>query len=116
MMRLWYTESEIDEAKQEAQRAVDQMNAELPFYVRGDVKIRMAWKREMQGSTAALSDRETVVTYIPEAELLFDDVVIRRELLDFILLDMLKLEMKAMSRGLTPRDERGIRNADSGCM
>ena len=107
MMKLWYTESEIDEAKQEAQRAVDQMNAELPFYVRGDVKIRMAWKREMQGSTGALSDREAVVTYIPEAELLFDDVVIRRELLDFILLDMLKLEMKAMSRGLTPRDEQG---------
>ena len=47
-MKLWYnTTGELDEARQEAQREVERMNAELPAYINGDVKLRMAWRKEL---------------------------------------------------------------------
>lgn len=87
-MKLWYTRTELPDAQQEAQREVDRMNAELPGYVKGDLQLRMAWREEP--GIGQLS------TFIPEAELLVNGEVARRDLLELLLLDLLHIQMNAI--------------------
>ena len=87
-MKLWYTKLELMEAKAEAQREVERMNADLPHFIEGDVKLRMAWRAEP--GIGALT------TYIPEAELVVNGEPVKRDLLDLLLLDLLHLQMKAL--------------------
>lgn len=94
-MNLWYKPCELREAQQEAQQIVDSLNNELPIYVKGDVKVRMAWRED------TLTEREGFTDivgrcYIPEAEILVNEVVVRKELLDLIAIDIYSLEMKAL--------------------
>ena len=92
-MKLWYKADELAEAKQEAQKMVEELNAEMPAYINGDIKIRMAWREDDVVELGAVSR-----CHIPEAELLVNGEVARRELLDLIALDILALEMKAIAR------------------
>lgn len=88
-MKLWYTKHELMDAEAEAQREVERMNAELPHYFKGDVQLRMSWRTEL--------GIEALATYIPEAELMVNGEPVKRDLLDFLLLDLLQLQMKALS-------------------
>lgn len=92
-MKLWYKAHELPAAREEAQKAVEQMNAEIPHYINGDVKIRMAWREDelVENDVAGRC-------YIPEAELLVNGETARRELLDFILLDLNALILKTMTK------------------
>ena len=90
-MKLWYnTSGELREAEQEAQREVERMNAELPHYINGDVKLRMAWRKEL-----AIGN---LPVYIPEAELLVNGEVARRDLLDLLLLDLLHIQLETIAK------------------
>lgn len=90
-MKLWYnTTGELLEAEQEAQREVERMNAELPYYINGDVKLRMAWRKELTIGQLPV--------YIPEAELLVNGEVARRDYLDLLLLDLLQIQLKAIAK------------------
>lgn len=99
-MKLWYKRDELPEAQQEAQHTVEMMNAEIPGYINGDVKIRMAWREDV-----LVENDVAGRCYIPEAELLVNGEVTRRELLDFIVLDLNALMLKALSRN-TWRNEK----------
>ena len=88
-MKLWYKTDELRDAQQEAEKMVEELNAEIPTYINGDIKIRMAW-REDELVELGVASR----CHIPEAELLINGEVARRELLDLIALDILALEMK----------------------
>ena len=92
-MKLWYKRDELAEAQQEAQKMVEELNAEMPAYINGDIKIRMAWKEDELVDLGVVSR-----CHIPEAELLVNGEVARRDLLDLITLDILALEMKAISQ------------------
>jgi len=102
-MKLWYKRDELPEAKQEAQQDVERMNAEIPSYINGDVKIRMAWREEEYRE----HDRPLIPLrcYIPEAELLINGEVARRELLDFILLDLDALILKVMAKNFWRKEK-----------
>ena len=90
-MKLWYnTSGELREAEQEAQREVERMNSELPHYINGDVKLRMAWRKEL-----AIGN---LPVYIPEAELLVNGEVARRDLLDLLLLDLLHIQLETIAK------------------
>ena len=95
-MKLWYKTDELRDAQQEAEKMVEELNAEIPTYINGDIKIRMAW-REDELVELGVASR----CHIPEAELLINGEVARRELLDLIALDILALEMKALTRRKT---------------
>lgn len=107
-MKLWYTKWELREARQEAQQLVDKMNDELPIYIRGDVKLRMAWREEPRSSEHVPIEDMRVYgatalrTFIPEAELLINGEVARRDILDLLLLDLLHLQMKCLSKNFHP--------------
>lgn len=91
-MKLWYKRDELADAQQEAQKMVEELNAEMPAYINGDVKIRMAW-REDELVELGVASR----CHIPEAEVLVNGEVTRRDLLDLIALDILALEMHAVA-------------------
>lgn len=101
-MKLWYTKPEIRDAKLEAQQLVDKYNAEIPQFIRGDIRIRMAWRVDVRTREAIpLEDwkqygEAALPAYIPEAELLVNGEVVMRDLLDLILIDINRLEMKAI--------------------
>ena len=96
-MKLWYQQKEIREARLEAQRLVDSLNKEIPTYINGDVKVRMAWVED------TLTENATGVDiikpcFIPEAELLVNGEAVRKEHIDLVALDVYFLEMKALRR------------------
>lgn len=101
-MKLWYIKPELREAQQEAEEIVALYNKEIPYYIRGDVKIRMAWRVDIRArETIPLEDwkqygEAVLPAYIPEAELLVNGEVVVRDLLDLILIDINRLEMKAI--------------------
>lgn len=95
-MKLWYKTDELRDAQQEAERMVEELNAEIPAYITGDIKIRMAWRGDELVELGVASR-----CYIPEAELLINGEVARRELLDLIALDIIALELKAITRRKT---------------
>ena len=94
-MNLWYKPYELQEAQQEAQQLVDNLNKEIPIYLNGDVKVRMAWREDTLMETVKGTD---IVgrCYIPAAEILVNGIVSRIDHLDLIALDIYALEMKAM--------------------
>ncbi len=101
-MKLWYIKPELREAQQEAEEIVALYNKEIPYYIRGDVKIRMAWRVDVRSrETVPLEGwkqygEAVLPAYIPEAELLVNGEVVMRNLLDLILIDVNRLEMKAI--------------------
>lgn len=96
-MKLWYVSNEMDEARAETQKLVDSLNSEIPTYINGDVKIKMAWREESVAECGYMpSDSPRMLTYIPEAEVLINGEVAKRDLLELIALDIYALEMKAM--------------------
>lgn len=95
-MKLWYKTDELREAQQEAEKMVEELNAEIPAYITGDIKIRMAWRDDELVELGVASR-----CHIPEAELLINGEVARRELLDLIALDIITLELKALTRRKT---------------
>lgn len=103
-MKLWYIKPELREAQQEAERIVKLYNKEIPYYIRGDVKIRMAWRVYVRTREAIpLEDWKqygdaALPAYIPEAELLVNGEVVMRDLLDLILIDLNRLEMKVIQQ------------------
>ena len=103
-MKLWYTKWELSDAKIEAQRLCDQINAEIPIYIRGNVELRMAWREDIRSEEIVPQNELRVYgeialkTFIPEAELLVNGEVAKRDLLDFLLLDLLCLQMKCLKQ------------------
>lgn len=101
-MKLWYIKPEIRDAKLEAQQLVDKYNAEIPQFIRGDIRIRMAWRVDVRTREAIPMEdwkqygEAALPAYIPEAELLVNGEVVMRDLLDLILIDINRLEMKAI--------------------
>lgn len=101
-MKLWYTKPELREAQQEAEEIVALYNKEIPCYIRGDVKIRMAWRVDIRTrESVPLEDwkqygETSLPVYIPEAELLVNGEIVMHDLLDLILIDINRLEMKAI--------------------
>jgi len=98
-MKLWYTKWELPEARKEAQELVDRMNAEIPTFIRGPVKLRMTWRDRLRSREVTPIDEIRVFgdvalqTFIPEAELLVDGEVARCDLLDCLLLDLNHMQM-----------------------
>lgn len=103
-MKLWYIKPELREAQQEAERIVASYNKEIPYYIRGDVRIRMAWRVDVRNrEDIPLEDWKqygdaALPAYIPEAELVVNGEVVMRDLLDLILIDINRLEMKVLLR------------------
>lgn len=104
-MDLWYTTPDLDAAKKEARRLIEQYNKELPQFIRGGkVEIRMAWRKEILTReppcwfSVARDGNPFRPIYIPEAELLFNGEVVKKDLLDLILIDINHLELKAILR------------------
>lgn len=95
-MKLWYKTDELRDAQQEAERTVEELNTEIPAYINGDIKIRMAWREDELVELGV-----AIRCHIPEAELLINGEVARRELLDLIALDIIALELKALTRRKT---------------
>lgn len=106
-MKLWYTRSELRDARAEAQRLVDQANAEIPYYINGDVRIRMAWKEDRRSDEVTPLDElrtfgeDALTVFLPEAEILVNGEVTACDLLDLILIDINKIEMKVLQRSLS---------------
>ena len=102
ILKLWYIKPELREAQREAEEIVTRYNKEIPCYIRGDVKIRMAWRVDTRTREAIpLEDwkqygEAALPAYIPEAELLVNGEVVMRDLLDLILIDINRLEIKAI--------------------
>lgn len=106
MMNLWYKPCELREAQQEAKRIVDRLNEEIPIYINGDVKVRMAWRED----TLAESVKGVDIVgrcYIPAAEILVNGTISRRDHLDLITLDIYALEMKAIRNSRKAERENG---------
>lgn len=103
-MKLWYIQTEMRDARIEAESIVSRYNAEIPNYIRGDVKIRMAWRVDVRTREAIPPEewkqhREAALpAYIPEAELLVNGEVVICDLLDLILIDINRLELKAIQQ------------------
>ena len=98
-MKLWYTSGEMPEARQEAEALAASLNAEIPIYINGDVKVRMAWRQESVIEHGCFPyDGPCILTHIPEAELLINGDVVKRDLLELIALDIYALEMEDMRR------------------
>ena len=119
-MKLWYIKPELREAQQEAEEIVSRYNEEIPCYIRGDVKIRMAWRVDFRTrEDIPLEDwkrygEAALPAYIAEAELLVNGEVVMCDLLDLILIDINRLEMKAIlqsqkgaSHGYQPDHQHG---------
>lgn len=98
-MKLWYLSHEMREAEQEAKNLVDQINAEIPYFINGNVKIRMAWKADQRAKEIVPLEEwrmygdKSLTIFIPKAELLVNDVVYKCDLLDLVLLDMYSLQL-----------------------
>ena len=95
-MKLWYKKDELQEAQGEAQRTVEMLNQEIPIYIRGDVKVRMAWREDEYADTRPDGTMECGRCFIPEAEILVNGETARRDLLDLIAIDITALELKAI--------------------
>ena len=113
-MNLWYKPYELQEAQQEAQQLVDNLNKEIPIYISGDVKVRMAWREDTLMETVNGTD---IVgrCYIPAAEILVNGIVSRIDHLDLIALDIYALEMKAiMNSRKAERENGGLQQIQDG--
>lgn len=105
-MKLWYTRSEIPEAQKEAEEIISRINKEIPLYFRGNVMFRMAWRVGTRAREVVpleewkMYGKDSLPAYIPEAELLFNGEVVMRDLLDLILIDINRLEMKAIMQSM----------------
>ena len=93
-MQLFYRKKYFPQAQQEAQALIDQIVQEMPAYVSGGtIDIRMAWKED-----GPHPDGVRIPVMIPEAELLFNGELVKKDLLDLILLDLYALQMAAIRR------------------
>ena len=92
MKQLYYAMHEFDDAKKEADAEIkDCLHDAGSFFPSVKIEIRMAWRKDTGFCEGCM-----VPTMIPEAELLCNGELIRKDLLDYIVLDILELEMKMM--------------------
>lgn len=104
-MKLWYKKFEMREARQEADRLCKQLNADIPLFFKGETKVRMAWKEapisiELFETEEIRRHGKDVCSscFIPEAELVVNDEVVARDLLELLALDIIAIEMAAIRR------------------
>lgn len=102
-MKLWYTLSELQEARKEVESLICFINSDIGVYFTGNVEIRMAWREDTRSrESIPLSEwkaygESAIRVYIPEAELLINGELVRKDLLELICIDMLRLELNALA-------------------
>ena len=95
MRQLYYTMHEFDDAKKEADAEIKDCLRDIgSFFPSVKIEIRMAWRKDLGFCEGCM-----IPTMIPEAELLCNGETIRKDLLDFIVLDVLALETKMIKPG-----------------
>ena len=94
MQKLYYPMCEFEAAKAEAEKEIaDCLRDAGQFFPEAKIEVRIAWREDM-GYTEGVM----LPSMIPEADLLFNGELVKHDMLDFIILDLLALEMKIMSR------------------
>lgn len=99
MEKLFYPRCEFEAAKAEAEKEIRDNLKDVDEYFPGaKVEVRMAWREDIGQVEGVM-----IPVMIPEAELLFDGKLVCCDLLDFIILDLLALEMKILMNGVFVR-------------
>lgn len=94
MDKLFYPRCEFEVAKVEAEKEIrDNLKDVDEYFPCVKVEVRMAWREDLGQVEGVI-----VPVMIPEAVLLLNGEPIRRDMLDFIIIDILALEMKILLR------------------
>ena len=94
MDKLFYPRCEFEAAKAEAEKEIGDNLWDIDAYFPdAKVEVRMAWREDMGEVEGVM-----LPVMIPEADLLFNGEPVKHDMLDFIILDLLALEMKIMRR------------------
>lgn len=94
MDKLFYPRCEFEAAKAEAAKEIrDNLWDIDTYFPDAKVEVRMAWREDIGQVEGVM-----IPVMIPEADLLFNGELVKHDMLDFIILDLLALEMKIMRR------------------
>ena len=94
MDKLFYPRCDFEAAKAEAEKEIrDNLWDIDTYFPDAKVEVRMAWREDIGQVEGVM-----IPVMIPEADLLFNGEPVKHDMLDFIILDLLALEMKIMRR------------------
>jgi len=94
MDKLFYPRCDFEAAKAEAEKEIRDSLWDIDnYFPDAKVEVRMAWREDMGQVEGVM-----IPVMIPEADLLFNGEPVKHDMLDFIILDLLALEMKIMRR------------------